>query len=80
MSASARLLKPKSGSVPAALGRGRRRRAHTHGKKGFTYRGICITCGEKILITAEKMEIAYFAFCNAECKARFDAEMNEEID
>ena len=80
MSASARLLKPGTGSVPDTAGRGRGRKAPARGNPGFTYRGICITCGESIVITADKMEISYFAFCNAECKARFDAEMNEEID
>jgi hypothetical protein len=80
MSASARLLRPKIGPAPVAPGKGREGKAPGRGKKGFTYRGICIYCGEKIVITADKMEISYFAFCNAECKARFDAEMNEEID
>ncbi|GEM_PF-3027189 len=56
------------------------KKAPSKAGKGFTYRGICITCGEKIVITADKMDIRYFAFCNAECKARFEAEMNEDID
>ena len=80
MSATARLLKPNTVSVPVGLGRRRGGKAPAKEKKGFTYRGICITCGEKIVITADKMEISYFAFCDAECKARFDAEMIEEID
>ncbi|MHC4780825.1 MAG: hypothetical protein ACYTFG_19820 [Planctomycetota bacterium] len=80
MSATARLLKPKTGTIPVGLEKGRGRKAPAKEKKGFTYRGICITCGENIVITAEKMEISFFAFCDSSCKARFDAEMNEEID
>jgi hypothetical protein len=79
MGASARILAPRTGSPPAEA---KPQKAPPRGKtkKEITYRGICITCGEKIVIASDKMEIAYFAFCNAECKARFDAEMNEEID
>lgn len=80
MSASARLLRPKAGLAPVAPGRGSGKEVRARKDTGFTYRGICITCGEKIEITADKLQISYFAFCNAECKARFDVEMNEEID
>lgn len=49
-------------------------------RKVIAYRGLCIYCGERIEIAVEKREISTFAFCNAECRARFDAEMNEALD
>jgi len=95
MSATARLVKPgievaegtapEARTVPAARTEVSREPEAAEapapkGKKGVMYRGICITCGAKIEIAVDRKEIACFAYCNAECKARFDAEMNEALE
>ena len=95
MSATARLVKPEIGVPAGKAPEARSETADrpeaspvceapeapaSKGKKGVLYRGICIYCGAKIEIAVDRREIACFAYCNAECKARFDAEMNEALD
>ncbi|MCU0723222.1 MAG: hypothetical protein MUC63_06355 [Planctomycetes bacterium] len=54
--------------------------APARGRKGITYRGQCIFCGERIEIAVDRREIVCFAFCNAECKAKFEADMNQALE
>jgi len=49
-------------------------------KKGITFKGICINCGERFELAEEEMAGRSFGFCNAECRMKFEMELAENPD
>ncbi len=61
--------------IPAQEGAARQAK-----KKGITFKGICINCGERFELSEEEMAGRSFGFCNAECRMKFDMELAENPD
>jgi hypothetical protein len=49
-------------------------------KKGITFNGICIYCGERFTLAENEMSQRSFGFCNPACRMKFDMDLSEEID
>jgi hypothetical protein len=70
-----KVLSPEGG--PAARND---KKAPRRKRKGITFKGICIFCGERFSLGEEEISDRSIGFCSLDCRMKFDMELVEEID